>query len=259
MFQALLICFREGLEAFLVVAIATLYLRRTLHDNLTGAVRWGLLVSVSGCAVLGVVLAQVGALSASWSGVMALIAMAAVLWCVFHMMKAGKTMGREIAAHLEKASILDGSKAWWAVFAFTVFMVSREGIEAATMIASLAANADARSMAVGGLIGVSLAGGVSLMWVRFGHKVNLGRFFRVTAWFMMLFAAQLVIYALHEFTEAAVLPGIDNAWWHAATEDLAEGWIAQAFSVALVVVPTIWLVAAHFADKRSGQLQASSA
>lgn len=77
--------------------------------------------------------------------------------------------------------------------------------------------------------------------MRYGKAVDLGRFFRVTAWFMMVFTVQLVIYALHEFTEAALIPGIDNAWWHAATEDLAEGEIARWISLAL----------AHWQDQRS--------
>jgi high-affinity iron transporter len=33
------------------------------------------------------------------------------------------------------------------------------------------------------------------------------------------------------------------------TEDLAEGWIAQLISMALVVVPTAWLAAAHVKDQ----------
>jgi len=66
---------------------------------------------------------------------------------------------------------------------------------------------------------------------------------------MAVFAVQLVVYALHEFTESAPIPGIDNAWWHAATEDLAEAAIAQGISLALVVVPTVWLALAHWLDQ----------
>ncbi len=71
---------------------------------------------------------------------------------------------------------------------------------------------------------------------------------------MVIFAAQLIIYALHEFTESALIPGIDNAWWHAATEDLAEGTTAQVISLALVIVPTAWLAIAHWQDRgRAGR------
>jgi high-affinity iron transporter len=249
MFQALLICFREGLEAFLIVAIAALFLRKAHNTSLLGALRLGVTTSLLGCAVLGVVLARIGEMSPTWAGVMALVAAAAVVWCVVHMMHAGKGMGKEITDRLSEIAALHGPQAWWSVFVFTVFMISREGVEAATMIASLAVNAEGWDMAIGGALGLVLAGAISLMWVRYGHKVNLGRFFRVTAWFMVIFAIQLVVYALHEFSEAGVVPGVDNAVLHIMTEDLAEGWIAQVISVALVVVPTAWLAAAHFKDQ----------
>lgn len=254
MFQTLLICFREGLEGFLVVAIATLYLRKLHLDGLVSAIRSGLVAAVSASALLGFVLSRVGALSSAHEGVLALLAAAAVIWCVVHMMRAGKSMGQEIARKLEQLARQQGRKAWWGVFAFTVFMVGREGVETATMIASLAATAEARPMAAGGLLGLLLAAAIAWLWVRFGHKVHLGRFFRVTAWFMLLFACQLLIYAGHEFTEAGIVPGIDNAFWHQATEDLAEGWVAQLSSLALVLVPTVWLIAAHLRDQRSARL-----
>ena len=250
MFQALLICFREGLEAFLIVAIAALFLRKAHNHALLGALRWGVVTSLAACTVLGVVLARVGEMSSAWAVVMALVAAAAVMWCVVHMMHAGKGMGQAITARLSEIAALQGRRAWWSVFVFTLFMISREGVEAATMIASLAVNAEVTDMAWGGALGIALAGAISLLWVRYGHRVNLGRFFRVTAWFMVIFGIQLVVYALHEFSEAGVVPGVDNSVLHVMTEDLAEGWIAQIISMALVVVPTAWLLLAHLRDRR---------
>ena len=249
MFQTLLITFREGLEAFLVVAIATLYLRKLHLDALVGAIRTGVITSVLASAALGVVLSRIGALSPVHEGFLALLAALAVGWCVMHMMRAGRGMNQEIARQLEQAAARSGRRAWWAVFAFTLFMVGREGVETATMIASLAGNTETWPMTVGGVIGLLLAAAIGLLWVRYGHKVQLARFFRVTAWFLMLFALQLVIYALHEFTEAGVVPGVDNAWLHLITEDMAEGWIAQLISLGLVLVPTAWLVGAYLRDQ----------
>ena len=257
MFQTLLIAFREGLEALLVVAIATLYLRRTGRAHLLSAIRTGLGVAIVLSIGLGMVLARIGAMSPMAEGVMALLAAVAVIWCVVHMMKAGKTMGKEITARLEETSVLDGSKAWAAVFGFTLFMVGREGVETATMLAALATSAELSHLVWGGLLGLSLAIAVAWAWVRYGKAVDLGRFFRVTAWFMIIFAIQLVVYALHEFTESNSIPGIDNGWWHAATEDLAEGLTAQMISLALVVVPTGWLAVAHWQDRKT--LKKSSA
>lgn len=250
MLQTLLISFREGLEAFLVVAIATLYLRRLHLHALVGAIRAGLVTALAGSAALGLLLARLGALSPLYEGGLALLAAATVAWCVLHMMRAGRGMNQEIARRLEQAAGRHGRQAWWAVFAFTVFMVGREGVETATMIASLAASTDARPMAAGGVLGLLLAASVGGLWVRYGHQVQLGRFFRVTAWFLLLFALQLLVYALHEFTEAGVVPGVDNARLHLATEDLAEGWIAQLISLALVIVPSAWLIGAYLRDQR---------
>lgn len=251
MFQTLLIAFREGLEALLVVAIATLYLKRTHREHLLSAIRSGLGVAVALSLGLGIVLSRIGAMSPTAQGVMALLAAAAVIWCVVHMMQAGKTMSREITARLEQASVLDGSRAWLAVFSFTLFMVGREGIETATMLASLASSAELAYMVWGGVLGLGMAVAIAFAWVRYGKAVDLGRFFRVTAWFMMVFAMQLVIYSLHEFTDSKVVPGIDNAWWHAATESLAEGTIAQMISLALVIVPTVWLAVAQWQDRKA--------
>ena len=259
MFQTLLISFREGLEALLVVAIATLYLRRTGRAHLLGAIRIGLAVAITLSIGLGIVLSRIGAMSPIAEGVMALLAAAAIIWCVVHMMKAGRTMGREITAQLDHASVLDGSRAWLAVFGFTLFMVGREGIETATMLAALASSAELGHLAWGGLMGLGLAVAIAWAWTRYGKAVDLGRFFRVTAWFMIIFAIQLVVYALHEFTESGAVPGIDNAWWHAASEDLAEGFTAQMISLALVVAPTFWLALAHWQDRKQRMKDQSSA
>lgn len=251
MFETVLISFREGLEAFLMVAVATLFLRRTGRDALVSAVQSGLILSIAGSAILGYLLAQVGSMSPLWEGTLALLAAVAVVWCVVHMRKMGRHMSAEITGGLGKASVLDGANAWMAVFGFTCFMVGREGVETAAMLASLANNADMRLMAMGGTVGVALAGSVAWAWVRFGRKVDLSRFFNVTGVFMLVFSVLLVVKAFHEFSEANVFPGIDNAYWHAVTEPYVDGAYAQFASVLLVLAPTCWLLWGHWRDQRS--------
>jgi high-affinity iron transporter len=253
MFATLLITFREGLEALLMVAVATLYLRKTARQSLVSGVRAGLALSVAGSAALGVALADVGAMSPAWEGLLALLAAAAVVWCVTHMLKVGRHLGADISASLGRATVLDGAQAWWAVFGFTVFMVGREGIETATMLAALAGQAQPLGLLLGGLGGLTLAAGVSWAWVRFGREVNLSRFFNVTAVFMLAFSALLLLKAFFEFTEVGLVPGIDNAHWHGLTEAWVEGSYAQLASVALVAAPSLWLVAATLRDRRKLQ------
>jgi high-affinity iron transporter len=250
MFQTLLITFREGLEAFLMVAVATLYLRKTGHHALVTAVRTGLAVSVMVSIALGMVMAKAGASSPAWEGGLALVAAVAVLWCVIHMLKVGKQMGSEISVGMSQAT-LNGGNAWWSVFLFTLFMVGREGVESAAMLSSLAANSEMQNLFAGGLIGLAAAASVALLWSKYGKQVNLSRFFNVTAVFMLAFAALLALKAFFEFTEVNLVPLIDNSYWHDATEAYVEGAYAQIASVMLVATPTAWLVVSHWLDKGS--------
>ena len=230
-----------------MVAVATLYLRKTGHHALVTAVRTGLAVSVMVSIALGIAMARAGASSPAWEGSLALVAAVAVLWCVSHMLKVGKQMGSEISAGIGKAT-LDGGNAWWSVFLFTLFMVGREGVESAAMLSALAANSEMQDLFAGGLIGLAAAATVALLWSKFGRRVNLSRFFNVTAVFMLAFAALLALRAFFEFTEVNLVPLIDNSYWHAATEAYVEGAYAQIASAMLVLAPTAWLIGSHWLD-----------
>ena len=68
--------------------------------------------------------------------------------------------------------------------------------------------------------------------------MNLRRFFQVTSLFLVLFTVQLFIYAFHEFTEAGAVPGIDNEFWHLATEPYGpEGVYGEWLTYLMVLVP----------------------
>lgn len=249
MFSTLLITFREGLEAFLMLAVATLYLRKTERPALINAVRVGLGMALALSVVLGLALSKFGESSPTSEGALALLATIAVVCCVFHMLRAGKGMGGEISAGMAKATVLDGPNAWVSVFSFTLFMVGREGIESATMLASLAGNSEMRPMFIGGVLGLGIAAAVSMLWVRYGKKVNLSRFFNVTAVFMLAFATTLLLKSLCEFTEVGIVPGLDNFYLHELIVPLVEGKNSQVISLLLVLGPTLWLTCAHFFDR----------
>ena len=129
-------------------------------------------------------------------------------------------------------------------------MIGREGVETATMLAALSSQSSMREFFTGGIVGVMLAGLLALAWVRYGKRVNLSRFFQVTAVFMTLFSAQLLIYAFHEFSEAGALPGLDNAWWHMATEPYGpEGLYGAWLSYSLVIAPLAFLAWTWWQDR----------
>ena len=102
MFQTLLITFREGLEALLVVSIAAIVLRRAGRERLVRGA--GAAVAAIGSIVLGIVLSRVGALSAAAEGTMALVAALAVISCTVHMLRHGKLMASEIGSRLGRSA-----------------------------------------------------------------------------------------------------------------------------------------------------------
>ena len=95
-----------------------------------------------------------------------------------------------------------------------------------------------------------LAALLAAAWVRYGHRVDLALFFQVTSIFLVLFALQLLFYAFHEFTEANALP-IDNAYWHLATEEWAEGTYARS-SARAGARAAAWLGYASFRTREHG-------
>ena len=151
-------------------------------------------------------------------------------------------MKRAIEGRLEQAAAQRGAWAFVGVFAFTVLMITREGMEAALLLSSTFIQTETRPFFVGALLGLAVAAVLAVLWGRYGHRVNLPRFLQVTAVFLLLFVVQLLIYGFHELTESGVLP-IDNGYWHLVTEPYGpEGPYGQWLSYALVLIPLGWLV-----------------
>ena len=214
MLQALVITLREGLEAFLIVAISLSYLRRSGRVPLTRAVYWGLGVAIALSALGGYLLYN--AANQEWlEGPLALIAAASVTWLVIHMWRAGRRMKGDIEDRLQSSSARPGMAAFMGVFLFTVLMVSREGMETALLLMQVR---ETVNVAMGAVAGVLAAAGVAWLWSRYGRRVNLALFFQVTAIFLVVFVVQLVIYGVHEMSEQNFLPYSEAI--HIATEEL---------------------------------------
>lgn len=250
MFETLVIALREGIEAFLIVAITLAYLRKTGRAALAPAVYTGTGLAIVLSVVAAVALREMVA-TPLYEGLLAVLAAVLVLTMMVYMRKAAKELSGDIRARVDAAAARTGLMSHLAIAGFTLLMITREGMETALMIASLMGQADATAMTVGALLGLGLAAALAWGWSRYGQRVDLGRFFQVTAIFLGLFVVQLAFYAFHEFTEAGVLP-LDNAYWHLATEPYApEGEYGVWLSYGLVLVPLAWLALTLWRDRHS--------
>jgi high-affinity iron transporter len=239
MLQAFVITLREGLEAFLIVAISLAYLRKTGRGSLVGAVNWGIAASIVLSIGAGVLLAQAGN-KALWEATLALVAAVLVTSLTVHMWRAGKRMKKHIEGHLAVSSAKTGAAAFFGVFAFTLLMITREGMETALLMNALLFQVRSVQILSGAIGGTLVAAFVAWLWSRYGHRVNLVRFFQVTAVFLLVFVVQLLIYGFHELTEANLFPGSEALHW--ATEPYGpDGVYGQYLTYLLVVLPLGWL------------------
>src|SRR5215212_5436311 len=213
MLNALIIVTREGFEAFLTVAIILAYLRKTGRDWLRPAVWWGIAASVAASFALGWWLQSVTN-QPLWEGVFALVAAALVATFVIHMWRIAPRMKRQMEQQLEtRATSGSNLLAFLGIFAFTVFMVTREGMETALMLIQVRQG----RFWLGCALGLAAAALLSWAWAHYGHRINVKRFFQVTGLFLLLFTVQILFYAVHEFSEAGLL-GKWSESIHLATE-----------------------------------------
>src|SRR5207245_1250177 len=240
MLQAFVITLREGLEAFLIVAISLAYLRKSGRPELVPAVRWGIALSIL-ISIGGAFLFQRAANHALWEGILCLAAAISVASLTVHMWRTARRIKRDIEGHLHTSTMKTGRAAFVGVFLFTLLMMTREGMETALLMGTLLFQVKSMSVITGALIGTFCAALVAWLWSRYGHRVNLALFLQVTAVFLFVFVVQLLIYGFHELMEANIFPYSEPLHW--ATEPYGpDGLYGRYLTYLLVMLPLGWLV-----------------
>lgn len=244
MIQAFIIMLREGFEGFLICAIILAYLKKSGDKWLEPAVYWGVLVSVASSAAMGYWLRD-GLHQALWEGILAVVTIIMVSTLVVQMWKIGPRIKSEMESKLSIVSTQKSKpEVFFGVFFFTVLMITREGMETAVMLIQIQDG----QFALGAVLGTVAAAVLSYTWTKFSSLINVKRFFQVTGIFFLLFLAQLAFYAIHEFSEAGVLPnssGITNATEIFSPDGLYGKW----FSLLIVITCAIWLAFGYVADR----------
>jgi high-affinity iron transporter len=251
MLQAFVVTLREGLEAFLIVAISLAYLKKTGRHSLIPAVHWGIVGSILLSIGAGLLLAK-AANQALWEGILALVAAVLVASLIVHMWRAGRYMKRHIEGRLEASSLKIGAAAFAGVFGFTLLMITREGMETALLMNALLFQVRSADIVAGAAGGTIVAAFIAWLWSRYGYRVNLSRFFQVTALFLLVFVVQLIIYGFHELTEANIFPGSQP--WHDLTEPYGpDGIYGQYLTYLLVILPLGWLALSNLFSRSNSQ------
>ncbi len=253
MLQSFVITLREGLEAFLIVAISLAYLRKSGRKELIPAVHWGIALSIL-LSIGAAYLFQRAANQALWEGVLALVAAVLVASLTVHMWRTARKIKGEIEGHLRQSAEKGGAAAFLGVFGFTLLMISREGMETVLLMSTVVQMQEASGVLTGAVLGTLVAASVAWLWSRYGHRVNLALFFQVTAVFLLVFVVQLLIYGFHELTEANIFPYSEPLHW--ATEPYGpDGRYGRYLTYMLVMLPMLWLLVSSLLPGKSGRSQ----
>jgi iron uptake system component EfeO len=199
---------REGVEASLIVGIVAAFLRQQGRRD---ALRWtwvGVGLAIALCAGAAVALQVLDRglpqrEQEQLETVVAAVAVAMVTFMIVWMRRHAAGLAGMLRANaqdaLAKGSVL-------ALVAMAFFAVVREGLETAVfLLAAFQASGNALAAGGGALLGVLVAVAIGFGIYRGGVRLDLGRFFRVTAAVLVLVAAGLVGSAVHTAHEAAWL------------------------------------------------------
>ncbi len=238
MFEALVITFREAMEAFLIVAIIVAYFQRSGRMHLVKAAFWGVGAAIVASTILGFYLQSISG-NPMTEGLLAMGAGLLVASMTIHMIRAAKNLKTSITKRLETQAGKSGMAAMAGVFLFSMLMVTREGMETALMLNGAMSQNNMGDVMLGALIGALIAAGVGYIWTKKSHLINLPLFLQTTAIFLFLFAIHLFFYGFHEISESGQFPALYA--FHDLTEFMEEGFIADIIGLAIIAIPLGWL------------------
>jgi high-affinity iron transporter len=241
-----LIGLREGLEAALVVGILIAYLTKIGRRDVLPRVWIGIALAIGLALSIGAVL-TFGAYELTSTGQEAiggffsLVAVAMVTWMIFWMQKTARNMKKHLEGGLDRALAMGGL---WALVLVGFVSVSREGIEAALLLWSMAQSfGDTPTALLGALLGIVVAAFLGWLLAKGMLKLDLRRFFQWTSAFLVFVAAGVLAYAVKDLQEAGILPGPFSALApiDPATGDVAVGLagfpFGWAFDISTVIHP----------------------
>jgi len=213
-----LIGLREGLEAALVVSILVAYLVKTGRTHLLKRIWAGVGLAVAVALGFGALLTWgpnglTFEAQEAIGGSLSIVAVGFVTWMVFWMARAARGLGSELRGAIDKAA--EGSR--WSLVVVATLAVGREGLETALFLWA-ATKAGTRETVgsitptweplLGAVLGLATAVVLGYLIYRGAVAINLSKFFTWTGAFLILVAAGVLSYGVHDLQEAGVLPGL---------------------------------------------------
>lgn len=226
MFANYLIGLREGLEAALVVSILVAYLVKSDRKDKLPPIWGGVAVAVALSLGFGAVLEFTSAEMTFeeqelFGGSLSIVAVILVTWMVFWMRRTARHLKAELHGKLD-AALAMGTGA----LVLTAFLaVGREGLETALFVwTAVRASDEGSDPLIGVALGIVSAVVLAYLFYRGAVRINLAKFFTWTGGALIVVAAGVLAYGVHDLQEADFLPGLNN----------------RAFDISETIPPDSW-------------------
>ncbi|MFW9769666.1 MAG: FTR1 family protein [Candidatus Thorarchaeota archaeon] len=218
-----IVALREGIEAALVIAIMFSYLRKTGRENMNRSIISGTLLaiitSIGLASVLGVIWGSFeGPMLEVFEGSLVLFAAFLLTSMIFWMRKASTNLTTEIRQSVEERTV--GGKLSLPILAFA--LVLREGVELVLFTAALAIQ-EGYTTFIAVALGLIFAAFVGFGIYQGSLRISLKSFFNSTSFLLVLFAAGMIAYGIHELQEVGFLALGPSELWNINPPLLPDG------------------------------------
>jgi high-affinity iron transporter len=166
---------------------------------------------------------------------------------IFWMRKAARTISGELKGSMDRA--LDAGGLWVALVGF--LGVGREGLETAIFFyaTAQAAGSGTSQPLIGWVVGILGSIVIGVLMYRGAIRFNIGSFFRYTGIFLVLVAAGILAYGLHDLQEAGFLPGLHSLAFDVSHIIEPGGWLGTLLKGILNFTPATTWLQAHRVDR----------
>ncbi|MEJ2759711.1 MAG: FTR1 family protein [Anaerolineales bacterium] len=215
MVPSLLLSFREGLEAALIIGILLGTLKKIERPEYRINVWAGAGLAVVASVLAAFVLQWVGAsfegrAEEIFEGITMLLSAGVLTWVILWMQRQSHSINSQLSSDVRRA-VIAGSKS--ALFSLAFLAIIREGLELVLILTATSYTSGPFSILMGAGIGLGIA--ILIAYLLFNRliRLNLSQFFRVTSILLILFAAGLVAHGVHELNDAGWIPAVVEHVW----------------------------------------------
>jgi high-affinity iron transporter len=239
-----LIGLREGLEAALIVTILIAYVVKIDRRDVLARIWLGVGLAVLLALGIGALLTY-GTYGLSFTaqetigGVLSIVATALVTWMVFWMLRTARDLKGHLQGHIDKHLVGAG----FGLVLVAFLAVGREGIETALFLWAAVQATGATTMPLLGA-GLGIATAIALGWLIYAGmlKINLSKFFTYTGAILIVVAAGVLSYGVHDLQEAGILPGLHALAFNVSAAVPPDSWYGTLLKGTLNFSPaTTWL------------------